>query len=117
MCLAFADSVLYPHSLFTALTKINPAWLSSLGRTLCTFSKPVELPSTGAQGSTIARLAASTKAAKAGDAAAATPSREVYLVPSYGAALNGEGAGGLGWELPPVKAVQRLVQGRWVTQM
>lgn len=30
-------------SLFTGLTVINPAWLSSLGKpTLCTFSKPVK---------------------------------------------------------------------------
>jgi hypothetical protein len=34
-----------PHIASSLITKVNPAWLPVLGRSLCTFSKPVETPS------------------------------------------------------------------------
>jgi ATP-dependent RNA helicase DHX37/DHR1 len=88
------------------VTRINPAWLQSLARPLCSFAKPAE-PS----GGTAALLAA----AKTGQT-----QRDIVLVPSYGtgpAAEPEERNAGPGWELPPTKATQTLVNGRWVTNL
>ncbi|KAK0559430.1 putative ATP-dependent RNA helicase DHR1 [Tilletia horrida] len=103
-------------------TVINPGWLASLGKKMCTFSKPADGGGEGG-GSSTAALVEALRAAKAkgsrtddagASAAAAAVSREVVLIPSFGAGL---GAAGLGWELPPIKAKQKLVKGRWVTEM
>ncbi|PWN54497.1 P-loop containing nucleoside triphosphate hydrolase protein [Violaceomyces palustris] len=112
------------------LTRINPAWLSTLGKSLCTFSKPIEIPqasSSGVGGSSIASLSASAKALKSSSSssnqAVTEVTRQVLLTPTYGAGMDvdqggvGTGSGGLGWELPPIKATQRLVKGRWVTNI
>ncbi len=85
------------------LTKINPTWLSSLGKTLCTFSRPLELPSQAVQ----SRVAtANTNGGngneKEGD------ERDVFVTPHFGP---------LGVELPAIKAKQRRVGGRWILQM
>lgn len=89
------------------VTRINPAWLQSLARPLCSFAKPAE-----PAGGTAALVAA---AAKGGQA-----QRDIVLVPSYGtgpAAEPEERNAGPGWELPPVKATQTLINGRWVTNL
>ncbi|KZO96940.1 P-loop containing nucleoside triphosphate hydrolase protein [Calocera viscosa TUFC12733] len=73
------------------LTVLNPAWLSTLGRSMCTFSKPMQLPAgavalkkmEGAKGET----------------------RQVHVVPRFGPA---------GWELPPVLITQKREGTRWV---
>lgn len=82
------------------VTKVNPAWLSSLGKSMCTFSRPLEMPSQAIKG-------------KSGSAAQAGPSdpnvRDVYVVPHFG---------DLGIPLPTIKVKQRKVAGgRWVTEM
>ncbi|WFD01640.1 RNA helicase [Malassezia obtusa] len=93
------------------LTRINPAWLPKLGRTLCTFSQPTEAQPSA----TLGKLAGSVQSLKRGERAA--PERDVLLTPRYGGAIQDGGAGqGLGWELPVVTAKQRYEHGRWVTQ-
>ncbi|KAN0064349.1 putative ATP-dependent RNA helicase DHR1 [Thecaphora frezii] len=101
------------------LTKVNPAWLPTLGRALCSFSKPVEVPTSGGGASA---LTASMRALKqatgsgGGGAAESAAKREVLLTPTYAVGSESDGmAGGLGWELPTIKATQTLVKGRWVT--
>ena len=74
-----------------AITKINSAWLPTLGRTMCTFSKPIETPTW-----TLAKGARTTT----------SDTRETFLIPRFGS--------GVGIELKPVKITQRLVNGRWV---
>ncbi|GAA6030126.1 hypothetical protein JCM8097_009274 [Rhodosporidiobolus ruineniae] len=80
------------------ITKVNPAWLPVLGRSMCTFSKPVESAS--------AIIAAKTKAAASG--ASTEDTRTVFLIPRFGP--------GVGVELKPVQMTQKLVGGRWVLQ-
>ncbi|KAM0749651.1 P-loop containing nucleoside triphosphate hydrolase protein [Meredithblackwellia eburnea MCA 4105] len=85
------------------LTKINPAWLPVLGKPLCTFSKPLETPTTSVQ------AAVAAKAGKNGHRAVADAdgsTREIFLTPRFGS--------GVGIELKPVKMVQRLEKGRWI---
>ncbi|WFC99204.1 RNA helicase [Malassezia yamatoensis] len=93
------------------LTRINPAWLPKLGRTLCSFSQPTEVQPSGA----IKQLAESMRTAKKGEVA--RPERTILLTPRYGGSMEDGGAGqGLGWELPAVTAKQRFENGHWVTQ-
>ncbi|KWU45797.1 P-loop containing nucleoside triphosphate hydrolase protein [Rhodotorula sp. JG-1b] len=79
------------------ITKVNPAWLPVLGRSLCTFSKPVETPSQA-----LAAKAASSAGQAAGDV------RQIFVVPRFGP--------GTGIELKPVQMTQVLVNGRWILQ-
>ncbi|KAK4050571.1 putative ATP-dependent RNA helicase DHR1 [Microbotryomycetes sp. JL221] len=80
------------------LTVINPAWLPTLGRPMCTFSKPVESPETTlAQGK--------VRAAKA-DKTLGSDTRQTFVIPRFGP--------GTGIELKPVLMTQKLVNGRWV---
>ena len=92
------------------LTKINPVWLSTLGRALCSFGKPT--PVDGVEG-----LKASVAAVKAGQMAGGTV-REVVVTPTYAVGSEEDGmAGGLGWTLPAMRAKQRFVDGRWVLSL
>ena len=94
------------------LTKINPAWLSTLGRSLCTFEKPAEA-NNSADLATLARATAAQKASgKAADMV-----REILLTPRYAAGVESGAGAGLGWELPPIKAKQRLLNGKWITDL
>ncbi|GAA5990956.1 hypothetical protein JCM11641_007445 [Rhodosporidiobolus odoratus] len=79
------------------ITKVNPAWLSVLGRPMCTFSKPIEDAATA--------LAAKAKATSSGSS---SDSRTVFLIPRFGP--------GVGIELKPVQMTQKLVNGRWILQ-
>ncbi|OCF55427.1 ATP-dependent RNA helicase DHX37/DHR1 [Kwoniella mangroviensis CBS 10435] len=72
------------------ITKINPNWLSNLGKNLCTFSKPQELPGNR------------TKIIKNKDG---TEEREVYVTPHFR---------DLGVDLPVMKMRQRKEGTRWV---
>lgn len=95
------------------LTKINPVWLATLGRALCTFSKPT--PTVGAAGGELDRLKASVQAVKAGQTRAGETMRDVLVTPTYAVGSEQDGlAGGLGWQLPAIKAKQKFVDGRWV---
>lgn len=90
------------------VTKINPAWISTLGRTLCTFSQAADAPSSHA-------LSQSMKALKQGERKALT--RNILITPRYGGSqLDGGACGGQGWELPSFTAKQVFENGRWVTQ-
>lgn len=100
------------------VTKINPVWLSTLGRTLCTFSKPTPVVGSGAGGGSSAELASSIQAMKAGQQSVGQTSRSVLVTPTYAVGSETDGlAGGLGWELPSIKATQTLVKGRWILQL
>lgn len=90
------------------LTRINPAWLPTLGKTLCTFSQPIE----GTK--SLSELAKGAAALRKGESASVR--RAVTLVPRYGGAMeDGAAGGGIGWELPPVKVTQELRGGRWIS--
>lgn len=77
------------------VTKINGSWLPQLGKGLCTFSRPVEMPA-----ATSASSAGRVKKGKGGE-----DEREVVVIPHFGA---------LGVDLPPVKKTQRRDGTRWV---
>ncbi|WRT64167.1 uncharacterized protein IL334_001096 [Kwoniella shivajii] len=74
------------------LTKINPTWLTTLGKGLCSFSKPIEMPKTK---STII-----TTKNKSG-----VEEREVYVTPHFK---------DLGVDLPIMKMKQRKEGPRWI---
>ncbi len=84
------------------MTKVNPTWLSSLGKSLCTFSRPLEMPSSAVQ----ARVAAAQS--KGPTVPKESDERDVFVTPHFG---------NLGIELPPVKAKQVRQGGRWVLQV
>ena len=91
------------------LTRINPVWLATLGKALCAFGKPVPV------GGELDRLRASVQAAKAGQGKVGEATRDVLVTPTYAVGSESDGlAGGLGWQLPAIKAKQKLVDGRWV---
>ncbi len=95
------------------LTKINPVWLASLGKALCTFSKPT--PAVGTGGGELDRLKESVQAVKAGQMKAGESTRDVLVTPTYAVGSENDGlAGGLGWQLPAIKAKQKFVDGRWI---
>ncbi|ORY32326.1 P-loop containing nucleoside triphosphate hydrolase protein [Naematelia encephala] len=71
------------------VTLINPAWLSSLGKALCSFSRPTEVHAKGR---------GKREQVKEGE-------REVVVVPHFK---------GLGVDLPGVRKVQRREGTRWV---
>lgn len=99
-----------PRRWLKMLTRISPAWIPTLGRSLCTFSQPSESAAPDVRG----QLRGAMRALKEGGSAGIR--RQVLLTPRYGGALeDGAAAGGLGWELPPMRATQVLEQGRWVT--
>jgi ATP-dependent RNA helicase DHX37/DHR1 len=43
--------------------------------------------------------------------------REILLTPRYAAGVESGAGAGLGWELPPIKAKQRLLNGKWITDL
>ncbi|SPO30585.1 related to ECM16 - putative DEAH-box RNA helicase [Ustilago trichophora] len=95
------------------LTKINPVWLTKLGKALCSFSKPTPVNATGT--GELDRLKANVLAMKSGERKAVEEVRDVLVTPTYAVGSENDGlAGGLGWQLPAVKAKQRFVEGRWV---
>ncbi|CAG8442945.1 4688_t:CDS:10 [Ambispora gerdemannii] len=71
------------------VTAVQPNWLSKLGKSLCTYSKPGNLP---------IKHSSTTKNHKDVEMIS-------FVIPSFGPKS---------WELPPVKAIARLVNGRWV---
>ncbi|KZT60313.1 P-loop containing nucleoside triphosphate hydrolase protein [Calocera cornea HHB12733] len=93
--LLFLEVVRTSKPYIKTLTVVNPAWLATLGRSLCTFSKPMQLPpGAGALGG------GKLKAARLGG-----ETRQVHVVPRFGPA---------GWELPPVLMTQKREGTRWV---
>ncbi|GET03929.1 P-loop containing nucleoside triphosphate hydrolase protein [Rhizophagus clarus] len=68
------------------VTVIESSWLSKLGRSLCTFSKPVELPM--------------SKSKKNKDT-----EKFAYVTPNFGPK---------NWELPPMKIMAQKVNDRWI---
>ena len=93
------------------LTKINPVWLARLGKALCTFSKPTPVAGSGE----LDKLKENLQAVKAGQQKAGESTRDVLVTPRYAVGSENDGmAGGLGWQLPAIKAKQKFVDGRWV---
>ncbi|TKY88991.1 hypothetical protein EX895_002232 [Sporisorium graminicola] len=97
------------------LTRINPVWLATLGKALCTFGKPTPVDAGGGAAGELDRLKASVQAVKAGQVKAGEAMRDVLVTPTYAVGSENDGlAGGLGWQLPAIKAKQKFVDGRWV---
>jgi len=106
------------------VTKINPNWIYKLGKPLCTFGKTVEVDPKDKRTKLIE--AAKEMKRRQGEAgvtssiSGAAGEKQVFIVPTYG---NGpafdvsERSSHIGWELPAVMAKQRLVGGRWVTDL
>ncbi|KAK4687994.1 ATP-dependent RNA helicase DHX37/DHR1, partial [Tremellales sp. Uapishka_1] len=72
------------------ITKINPVWLGSLGKSLCSFSRPVEMK--------FAKREVGSGSGREGE-------RDVVVVPHFK---------DLGVDLPPIKMKQRREGTRWV---
>lgn len=84
---------------FAAITKINPAWLSTLGKSLCTFSRPLEMPSASLK----------SRSTKLAGKNTGQETRDAFVTPHYG---------DLGIDLPAIKVTQRKDRaGRWVTDL
>ncbi|WWC58708.1 uncharacterized protein I303_101252 [Kwoniella dejecticola CBS 10117] len=77
------------------LTKINPNWLSTLGKNQCTFSKPMEMPSASNK-NRVSRVIKNKEGIE---------ERDVFVTPHFGE---------LGVELPVMKMKQRKEGARWV---
>ncbi|WVQ85563.1 hypothetical protein IAT38_007729 [Cryptococcus sp. DSM 104549] len=90
--LVFSEVVRTSKPWMKGVTKINPAWLTSLGKGLCTFSKPVEMPSKA--------KALGRQVGKGGE-----EERDVYVTPHFK---------DLGVDLPVMKMKQRKEGTRWV---
>ena len=88
----------------SVITKINTAWLSTLGKPLCTFSRVLETAGS-APSKLSARSALSLQAAKTGMPVVGVE-RECFVVPRF--------ADFDGLQLAPVKATQKRVGSRWV---
>ncbi|WVR05910.1 hypothetical protein IAU60_002936 [Kwoniella sp. DSM 27419] len=88
----FSEVVRTSKPWMKGVSKINPAWLTSLGKGLCTFSKPMELPSKG--------LKTGVQKGKDG-----VEEREVFVTPHFK---------DLGVDLPVMKMKQRKEGPRWV---
>ncbi|KIR24887.1 ATP-dependent RNA helicase DHX37/DHR1 [Cryptococcus deuterogattii LA55] len=85
----FSDIVRTSKPWMKGITKINPVWLPSLGKGLCTFSKPMEMPTKGF-------------AKKSG---LKDDEREVFVTPHFK---------DLGVDLPVMKKKQRREGTRWI---
>lgn len=92
---------------FSGVTIVESSWLSKLGRSLCTFSKPVELPTSKYVllfilyfnlHSLILNFNIRSKRNKDTENLA-------YVIPSFGPK---------NWELPPMKIMAQKVNSRWV---
>jgi len=68
------------------VTKVEPKWLAKIGKSLCTYGKPLEFP--------VPKYLNEKKTTK-----------KCWVVPSFGPK---------GWPLPPVEIEQKLVGTRWV---
>lgn len=84
----FSELVRTSRVWIKGITKVNGAWLAELGKSMCTFSRPMEVPASG----------------KAGGSVGANE-RQVVVIPHFGA---------LGVDLPAVKKKQRREGTRWV---
>lgn len=91
--LVFSEIVQTSKAWMKGITKINGAWLPTLGKGLCSFSRPVDVPGK------VSAKSLELQGGKQGDV------REVLVVPHFGA---------LGVDLPPVKKKQRREGARWV---
>lgn len=101
------------------VTKINPNWIHKLGKSLCSFSRTIEID----QQDTRSKLIEAAKELKRRQGSASISNageKQVYVVPTYGNGpafdLN-ERSSHLGWELPAVAAKQRLIGGKWITEL
>ncbi|KAK9762360.1 putative ATP-dependent RNA helicase DHR1 [Basidiobolus ranarum] len=70
------------------ITVIRPKWLTSIGKNLCSFSKPLDTHGAGKK--VISTL---------------KDTQECFVIPSFGPKY---------WKLPPQKAQQKRVGARWV---
>lgn len=105
------------------VTVINSNWIYKLGPSLCSLSKAVEVDHRDVRATLVQAAQALKRKAgrKVTDAdAVAAGEKDVYLVPTYGtgAAFDAsERSSYAGWELPALLAKQRLVNGKWITEI
>ncbi|PWN31763.1 P-loop containing nucleoside triphosphate hydrolase protein [Meira miltonrushii] len=104
------------------VTVINPNWVYKLGSSLCSLSKPIDTDQSDGRAKLIRAAQDLKKRAASGnaDSTSGVNEKTVYLVPSYGtgpAFDASERNSYVGWELPPLMAKQRLIRGKWVTEM
>ncbi|WWD17862.1 hypothetical protein CI109_102306 [Kwoniella shandongensis] len=92
--LVFSEVVRTSKTWMKGNTKINPAWLTSLGKGLCTFSKPMDVPG---------KLIGGVKKVQGGTGT--VEEREVFVTPHFK---------DLGVDLPVIKMKQRKEGPRWV---
>lgn len=85
----FSEIVRTSKPWMKGVTKINPAWLPSLGKGLCTFSKPMEMPTKGFARKSVLK----------------DDEREVFVTPHFK---------DLGVDLPVMKKKQRREGTRWI---
>lgn len=90
-----------------AVTKINTAWLPTLGKPLCTFSRVLEAtPTIHAKAGTAGTSTTNGNNTANGQVASNAEERECFVVPKF--------AGFENLQLPPVKMTQRRIGSRWV---
>jgi ATP-dependent RNA helicase DHX37/DHR1 len=96
--IVFTELVRTSRVWIKGITKVNGAWLAELGKSMCSFSRPMEVPSTGK-----GRSGPSATGGSGGGASG--NERDVVVIPHFGA---------LGVDLPAVKKKQRREGTRWV---
>ncbi|UZJ56817.1 hypothetical protein CBS101457_006137 [Exobasidium rhododendri] len=112
------------------VTKINANWIHKLGKPLCTFGRTIEVDPKDTRAKLIEAakemkrrqgdMMSSSGSSTSSKASLATGEKQVIIVPTYG---NGpafdasERSSHVGWELPAITAKQKLVGGRWVTDL
>lgn len=108
------------------VTVVNANWIYKLGPALCSLSKPIEVDQHDSRARLIQaaqhlkRRQQQRKIGRDDAADRANPEKVVHLVPSYGtgpAIELSERSSHVGWELPPITAKQRLVHGKWITEL
>ncbi|OCF41767.1 ATP-dependent RNA helicase DHX37/DHR1 [Kwoniella heveanensis CBS 569] len=101
--LVFSEIVRTSKPWLKGNTKINPNWLSSLGKKMCSFSKPMELPASGGRGGVAPKnMSLRTGVTRNKDG---TEEREVFVTPHFK---------DLAVDLPVIKMKQRKEGPRWV---
>lgn len=105
------------------LTIINPHWVYKLAPSLCTLSKSMQIDQKDSRAHLIQAaqdLKRRTQHQQNGHTDQGALEKQVYLIPTYGTGPGfdvEERSSHTGWELPPVVAKQKLLNGKWVTDL
>ena len=102
LCVCHCTCLICVNCLSVAVTRISTAWLPTLGKPLCTFSRVLEAAPGENPASASAGAVATTKTAADGSA----QERVCFVVPKF--------ADFEMLKLAPIKATQKRVGSRWV---